>query len=95
MPAGTDLVYFLLSDGRPPTLTVPAASGNPVETSTAVRTLASLFTEYFGRLPDGRLEANTVDTIRRHQKQLEKHFGKGFLIDGLTLTDLRGYTPMR
>lgn len=91
VPSGTDLVDFLLSDGRPPA--APAVNGKPVETS--VLTLTGLFAEYFAKLPDGNLEGNTIDTMKLHQKQLEKHFGKSFLIDGLTLSDLQGYVERR
>lgn len=84
VPPGADLVDFLLSDGR----------AKP-EAKPGIVTLASLFAEYFGKLPTGSLEENTIKTMKQHQGQLEKHFGKAFLIDGLTVTNLQGYIENR
>jgi integrase len=90
VPTGTDLVDFLLTDGRAP---VRLALKVSVEPSTL--TLAALFAEYFGKLPEGNLEQITINTMKLHQHLLEKHFGKAFLIDGITLSDLQGYIEKR
>jgi integrase len=104
IPSGTDLADFLLSDNRAPIASVnaPTHNGTPVPTAApapiptpAVLTLSDLFARYFTNLPDGGLEENTIRTMKIHQKQLEKRFGKGFLIGSLTLTDLQGYIERR
>lgn len=84
VPPGTNFVEFLLSDGRAQPQAKPG-----------VLTLASLFSNYFAKLPDGNLESSTIRTMEIHQKQLERHFGKSFVIDGLTTTDLQGYIEKR
>jgi hypothetical protein len=93
VPAGADFVDFLLADGR--LVTTEKANGEVVVEKPAVVTLANLFTSYFDNLPEGNLEENTIKTMKLHQALLEKHFGKAFLIDGLSLTDLQGYVEKR
>lgn len=90
VPTGTDLVDFLLTDGRAPVKSTVARSVEPSTLS-----LAALFAEYFGKLPDGNLESNTISSMKIHQGQLERHFGKAYLIDGLTLNDLQAYVEKR
>lgn len=91
-PQGVDLLSLLLGDGRAPQRPEAVA----VEPKRAEElTLAALFEAYFAKLPDGSLEASTIQSMKIHQRQLEKCFRKHFPIRSLTLTDLQDYVEKR
>jgi integrase len=93
VPTGGDLAGFLLSDGRAkPSATTSADS--PIQAADAL-TLAALFAEFWSKLPPGSLENSTISGMEIHQRQLEKHFRKDFLIQSLTLTELQAYVKTR
>jgi hypothetical protein len=92
VPADTDLVVYLLSDSRDPRKSLPAVNGAAKASPT---TLTSMFAAYWGKLPEGSLEDSTIAGMKIHQRQLEKHFGKQFTINALTLDDLQGYVEKR
>ena len=91
VPPGVDLVQFLLSDGR---VAAPVANGAAHPNPTTL-TLTKLFAVYFEALPEGNLEASTIQSMRIHQRFLERHFGKAFLIAELSTSDLQGYIAKR
>lgn len=92
LPADTDVVGFLLSDGRPQARATRAAESSSV---IGPLTLSNLFAAYWGALPEGNLEQSTITGMKIHQRQLEKHFGKTFTIASLTLSNLQGYIEKR
>jgi integrase len=98
-PEDADLVSFLLADGRtirkPP---VNAARGPATRVAAVNRdaiTLSALFTEYFSKLPEGNLEPTTIDSMKRHQRQLEQHFGRSYLLQAVTTSALQEYIEKR
>lgn len=91
VPSGVDLVQFLLSDGR----VAPPATNGDHHPNPSTLTLAKLFSTYFEALPEGNLEASTIQSMQIHQRFLERHFGKSFLIGDLTTSDLQGYIAKR
>lgn len=92
IPPQGDLASFLLADGR---LRPTKAKKSATIQSDDATTLASLFTQFWGNLPEGSLEKSTIDGMRIHQRQLEKHFGKSQLVQSLTLTQLQDYVAER
>jgi integrase len=91
-PDGQELAGFLLGDGRAKSL-APTDASLPTEPETL--TLAALFATFWAMLPDGSLEQTTVTGMEIHQRQLEKHFHRDFLIGSLTLTQLQEYVERR
>lgn len=95
-PAGADLLAFLLDEAR-----LEDSGSQPVNHAVAPPvpdgplTLAGLFAEYFSQLPVGNLEECTIRAMKIHERQLEKRFGKAFLIGGLTTTHLQSYIENR
>ena len=92
-PIGADLASFLLSDGRIQHQPLSRSSASACMPDTL--TLRALFDEYFSKLPDGSLEPPTIYGMKVHQRRLERHFHKDFLITRLTLTQLQGYVETR
>jgi hypothetical protein len=91
-PDEHELAGFLLGDQRAKP-NVPTETPLPAEPETL--TLAALFTTFWDKLPDGSLEQSTVTGMEIHQRQLEKHFHRDFLIGSLTLTQLQEYVERR
>ncbi len=85
LPAGADLMTFLLSDGK--------LSKKPV--AKASLSLSALFTDFFERLPTDTLEATTIATMKIHQGHLERELGKRFVVQDLTQDDLQKYVTKR
>ncbi|PHQ31380.1 hypothetical protein CEE69_31410 [Rhodopirellula bahusiensis] len=85
LPAGSDLMTFLLSDGK--------LNKKPV--AKASLTLSALFTEFFDRLPAGTLEETSIATMKIHQGHLERILGKRFVVQGLSQDDLQRYVTKR
>ena len=95
-PPGTDLVSFLLSDGRSSVTSGAVGNHHAVPCiATEQLTLTELFAEYFAKLPEGNLEASTIQVMKIHQHQLESRLGKSFLIGGLTTNNLQTYIEQR
>jgi hypothetical protein len=88
LPEDSDLASFLLSDGRVKRTSLPSVAARPPEPATL--TLAALFADFWGQLPAGSLEQSTITGMKIHQRQLQKHFRKVFLIQSLTLTQYGG-----
>ena len=85
IPSGIDLGDFVLSGGRLNQQIIAPRSVN----------LASLFDQYFESLPAGSLEDSTIEGMKVHRRRLEKHFGKTFELNCLTLTELQKYVDKR
>jgi integrase len=92
-PDNGDLAGFLLSDGRSKRPAASSAAGPPPQPETL--TLAALFADFWNKLPADSLEQSTITGMKIHQRRLEKHFGKAFLIPSLTLTHLQDYVERR
>ena len=92
VPDGTDLPGFLLGNNGSPQR---PREGVPEPKSDKELTLSVLFETYFSKLPDGNLEASTIQCMKIHQRQLEKNLRKHFPIRTLTLTDLQNYIEKR
>ncbi len=93
LPEGGELAAFLLGDGRSKPARASSATPLPCEPETL--TLAALFQAFWRTLPAGSLEQSTVTGMEIHQRQLEKHFRKDFLLGSLTLTQLQEYVERR
>lgn len=85
LPAGADLMTFLLSDGK--------LNKKPV--AKASLSLSALFTEFFDRLPAGTLEETSIATMKIHQSHLERILGKRFVVQDLSQDDLQRYVTKR
>ena len=92
-PEGADLAGFLTADGRVKETRSSAVAAGPQES--LALTLAALFADFWAKLPVGSLEQSTITGMKIHQRQLEKHFRKDFLISSLTLTNLQDYVERR
>jgi integrase len=93
LPEGGDLAGFLLGDGRAKRSRNASAASLPAEPETL--TLVALFEAFWRTLPAGSLEQSTITGMKIHQRQLEKHFRKDFLLGSLTLTQLQEYVERR
>jgi hypothetical protein len=62
IPDGTDVITFLLSDGK--------LNHKPVAKATL--TLTQLFDEFFDAIPEGNLEVSTLDGMKLHAKHLKR-----------------------
>jgi len=58
-------------------------------------TLATLFGRCFSILLAGSLEPSTIQTMKIHQRQLKRFFGKAFLINGLNTGHLQAFMESR
>lgn len=85
IPAEADVPTFLLSDGK---------LNNKVVVNAPV-TLGSLFESFFAALATGHLEDSTLKGMEIHRRHLEKHFGKSFAVQKITLDDLQAYVTAR
>ena len=92
-PEGGDLAGFLLADGR--VKQTPTASDAAPPPQPETLTLAALFADFWAKLPADSLEQSTITGMKIHQRRLEKHFRKDFLIQSLTLTQLQAYVERR
>lgn len=91
-PPADDLAAFLLADGR---LQPRLSAASPQAPTAAATTLAGLFTQFWGNLPDGSLEKTTVAGMKTHERQLKEHFGADVFVHSLTLSKLQGYVKRR
>ena len=95
-PPDIDLLDFLFPRDRSQLESSDRMGSGPLSPSSAEQlTLAALFAEYFSKLPSGSLELCTISAMKRHQRQLEQRFGRGFLINGLTSSKLQSYVENR
>ncbi|MEO2034379.1 MAG: site-specific integrase [Planctomycetaceae bacterium] len=85
IPAGADVITFLLSDGK--------LSEKPVANATL--TLSALFTKFFEAIPEGNLEDSTLSGMQRHRRHLLRLLGNRFAVQQLTLKDLQEYVSKR
>lgn len=86
VPPETNLVSFLLQDGKPQTV---------VHLPAKALTLAELFQQYRDGLSPNSMEANSRYTIEIHLKHLELVLGAKFSIGKLNLADLQRYVDER
>lgn len=86
LPPDADIVTFLLSDGKLPTAIGPLSK---------LRTLRQLVDAYFASLPEGALEATTLQGMRIHVGHLYRVLGKSRVFATLTLGDLQAYVDAR
>ncbi len=86
VPAGADLHTWLVSDGK---------LEQPVVASTGPGTVHALFEAYFAALPSGSNEANTLDSMRIHQRHLERLLPKQCKITALDTDTLQKYVNDR
>lgn len=84
IPNGTDVLTFLLSNGK---------VAGPV--AIQVVTIGGLFERYFASLPEGNLEQSTIDTMKVHRRSLESHFGKKKNLHAIDLDAVQGYIDKR
>jgi integrase len=95
-PPGADLLTFVLADARSSAINSGPINGQAKPRVSADQlTLADLFAEYFAKLPEGNLETCTIQAMKIHRRQLERRFGKSFLIGGLTTSNLQSYIEQR
>lgn len=94
-PPGTDLLKFLLEDSPTKSSARTPNGRDPSPIASDGLTLAALFDKYFSMLPAGSLEPCTIQTMKIHQRQLERFFGKAFLINGLNAGNLQAYVESR
>jgi integrase len=85
MPDGSDVMTFLLSDGK---LTQPTRI-------TAGLSLAALCDQYLVALSPGSIEENTLKTMKVHLRHLRAALGNGFAVQQLKFTDLQRYVDAR
>jgi len=85
IPEGAEVATFLLSDGR---LNGKVRVGRRL-------TLTRLFEGYFGDLPDGSLEGNSLMTVRIHMNHFKRVLGEGFSVKQLKFADLQQYVRKR
>ncbi len=86
VPDGTDLLTFLMTDGKPqPKIVLP----------TKELTLAELFEQYRTTLPADSMERNSWYTVTIHLKHLEALLGANFSVVKLTMVDLQKYVDGR
>lgn len=85
LPAGADLVQFLLTDGK--------VKSKPVFEKSL--SLGELFDHYEKHFPSGAKEENTRRMERIHQRHLLKHFGSTCSIDRLTRQAMQEYIQAR
>jgi integrase len=85
IPRNADAISFLLSNGR---VTEPVTI--PVQL-----TLKILFDRYFNGLPTGSLEETTISTMNVHRRSLERHFGKGKIVESIDLIALQEFVEKR
>jgi integrase len=85
LPEGADILSFVLSDGK----------RQEKPKATRQLTLEGFFQQYREKLPAGAMEANSLDTVKLHMSHLQRHLGKRFAVQGLTLADLQTYVDLR
>ena len=85
LPEGADVITFLLSDGK--------LAQKPVADRTL--TLSQLFDAFFAAIPEGNLEATTLDGMKLHSKHLKRILGNRHPVQQLTLEDLQRYVAKR
>lgn len=85
IPEGSDVVTFLLSDGK--------LNHKPVATSSL--TIPQLFSAFWDAMPDGNLEVGTVKMMKIHQRHLERVLGKRQVAQNLSSSDLQTYVTKR
>ncbi len=85
VPANVDLPTYLLSDGQ---FEQPLAVPNTVR-------LGELFDKYTESLPEGSMEANSLYTAKIHMNHLRRILRAGFVVRGLSLSDLQEYIRKR
>ncbi|WP_419194975.1 tyrosine-type recombinase/integrase [Novipirellula herctigrandis] len=85
VPAGADLVTFLLSDGK--------LTKKPIAKASV--TLSKLFDDFFDELPEGSLEETSIGTMKTHRGHFERILGKRFIVQDLAHDDLQKYVTTR
>ena len=85
LPEGADVITFLLSDGK--------LSQKPVAERTL--TLSQIFDEFFAAIPEGNLEATTLDGMKLHSRHLKRVLGNLHAVQQLTQEDLQKYVTKR
>lgn len=88
LPAGGDLVTFLLSDGK--LVRLPR-----LEATTPVLTLREVVDRYLEIVSNGAMEANSVATVRLHLGHFVMTLGDRFPISTLTLDNLQRHVDQR
>lgn len=85
VPETADPPVFLLSDGK---------LNHRPEREERLR-LNDLFHRYFAAIPDGNLEASTVEGMKTHQRHLERHLGTRLFVDSICRETLQDYVHER
>lgn len=87
LPAGADLVTFLLSDGR--------LEQRPVVKTDACRTMGELLDAFLAGLTPDALEATTEHCIRVHVRHLKRVLGERRLLRSIDLAVVQEYVDRR
>jgi integrase len=85
IPDGTDVVAFLLSDGK--------VNGQPEPPKST--TLKALFDDFLHNLRAGSIEDSTLYGMKIHIKHLKEHLGAHFRIQELQFDNLQDYVHHR
>lgn len=85
LPDDVDVVRFLVSDGK--AATAPKMS--------PLRTLGQLFDDYLSRIPDGALEASTVQGMQIHVAHLKRLLGPSLCLVEISANELQQYIAKR
>ncbi|MEM7812555.1 MAG: site-specific integrase [Planctomycetota bacterium] len=85
IPEDADVATFLLSDGK---------LDHKIELDRPT-TLAELFEAFFAALPEGNLEAKTIETLRLHVKHANRLIGGRRPANQVTQADLQDYIAAR
>jgi integrase len=92
LPKDIDVPLFLLSDGK---LQQSIAEDSTPTAPPPRQTIEATFNSFFASIPEGNLEATTLDGMHRHEKHLLRVFGSAFLLPTLTLDGLQTYVNKR
>ncbi|MDH3640288.1 MAG: hypothetical protein OES09_17750, partial [Gammaproteobacteria bacterium] len=90
-PTEVDSIEFILSGGKLKRSAKPLATNTPLPSLT----LRRLFEQFFGSIPDGNLEQNTLNTMHLHKRHLLRIMGPAFPVQKLTGQDLQHYVNTR
>jgi hypothetical protein len=86
LPPGTDVLTFVLSDGR-------RAEKPPPDIK--VVTLQDVIDRHTAACSVGAMEQNSLDTVKMHLRHITKTLGKSFAMDTLKMTDLQRHVERR
>lgn len=85
LPPDADLMTFLLSDGKLASQPAPAP----------ILALGDVFDRYLAAVGNGSMEANSLEMLELHLRQIRRKFGESFRIQQLTPSNLQEYVNTR